>query len=472
MDDATSTLGPRIRAERDGRASEAVLSTSRVAGMSSVSALALLGLYWAERYSFLLFHTLAELFSITVAAAAFSVAWNGRRHHSNLGLTTLGVSLLAVAAIELAHMLAYRGMGVFPDDGAGLSTQLWIASRYLFASSIIVVPLLLRIPQHRPPRADERPRRVVVGEYAMLVLYAAVVALLLLAIFYWKVFPVCFDPAPDGGLTPFKVVSEFVICGMMAVAGALLWWRRRHMDRDVMWLLLLAMALSIVSSFCFTQYSTVYSPWSWTGHVLKIVSAALIYQAIVVVGLREPLALIFRDMSAQQERLADAHAAAEQANAAKDRFLAVLSHELRNPLNPVLAEVSALQRRDDLPDDLRDGVAMIRRNVELEARLIDDLLDLTRIARGKMKLERAPVDLQALVRQAADICAADLEAKRLRLALNLGARRPVVEGDAVRLLQVIWNVLTTPSSSAGGEATSRSRSRSIPPCRRAGMSRG
>ena len=86
----------------------------------------------------------------------------------------------------------------------------------------------------------------------------------------------------------------------------------------------------------------------------------------------------------QSREIADARQRAEEASAAKDRFLATLSHELRTPLTPVMASVHRLERRSDLGPGMAESLAMIRRNVELEARLIDDLLDLTRIARGKV----------------------------------------------------------------------------------------
>ena len=109
---------------------------------------------------------------------------------------------------------------------------------------------------------------------------------------------------------------------------------------------------------------------------------------------------VTRDITDQirNRELEAAKIAAEQANAAKDEFLAVLSHELRTPLTPVLAAASDLEERlTELPEEIREEVRMIRRNVQLEAQLIDDLLDLTRITRGKLELRRESVDLHAAV---------------------------------------------------------------------------
>ena len=133
---------------------------------------------------------------------------------------------------------------------------------------------------------------------------------------------------------------------------------------------------------------------------------------------------------------------AESANRAKDKFLAVLSHELRSPLAPVLALASALEDDAAVPAALREDLSMIRRNVELEVRLIDDLLDLTRIARGKLRLAPEAVDAHALLRHAVRTCQKeDLERKRLTLESKLEAGDHVIRVDPARFQQVLWNLL-------------------------------
>ena len=137
-----------------------------------------------------------------------------------------------------------------------------------------------------------------------------------------------------------------------------------------------------------------------------------------------------------------AKAAAEQASKAKDHFLAVLSHELRTPLTPVLTAVSMLQDDPRLDAGIREMLEMIRRNVELEARLIDDLLDVTRIARGKIELEKKAVRLCEVIRRAVEVCKPDIEARRLHFGVDIGPGAPyLVEADAARLQQVFWNLL-------------------------------
>ena len=140
-----------------------------------------------------------------------------------------------------------------------------------------------------------------------------------------------------------------------------------------------------------------------------------------------------------------ARAEVEQALEAKDRFLAILSHELRTPMTPVVMALHALERSTDLPPAARGTLDLIRRNVKAELRLIDDLLDVTRISSGKLELSSETTDLHEVVRAAADVCEADFAAKRQRLRVTLGARRHIVRGDPQRLQQVLWNLLKNAS---------------------------
>ena len=140
-----------------------------------------------------------------------------------------------------------------------------------------------------------------------------------------------------------------------------------------------------------------------------------------------------RDVTLRQELIA--------ANAAKDQFLALLSHELRSPLAPVLAMVGELEA--EVPDSkpVREALEVVRRNVELEARLIDDLLDVTRIAKGKLQLSFETISVNQILQRAYEICQEEIEAKSLEVKFHLRAGNTFVEGDPARLQQVFWNLI-------------------------------
>ncbi len=152
-------------------------------------------------------------------------------------------------------------------------------------------------------------------------------------------------------------------------------------------------------------------------------------------------------------------AALIEATQAKDRFLAVLSHELRAPLTPVLLAVTAMQQNEKTGFEPGSTLEMMRANLELEARLIEDLLDVSRIARGEMTYRFETVDLHSLIDRALEICDAELRLKRHHLVVNLAATEHHVHGDPARLQQVLWNLLNnavkyTPD---GGHISVRSR---------------
>lgn len=153
---------------------------------------------------------------------------------------------------------------------------------------------------------------------------------------------------------------------------------------------------------------------------------------------------IIRDATEERvaaDTLRRAKEEAETANHAKDHFLAVLSHELRTPLTPILTAVHLLELRQDLPQYVVAQLEVIRRNAELEARLIDDLLDITGISRGKLAVSFAPVDLYALLESTLDMSRNDMQSKRLSLKTRFEASRSRLFADGARIQQVIWNLV-------------------------------
>jgi PAS domain S-box-containing protein len=132
---------------------------------------------------------------------------------------------------------------------------------------------------------------------------------------------------------------------------------------------------------------------------------------------------------------------AEAAANAKDRFLAALSHELRTPLSPVVMTIAAMERDPNLPPAYRKHVAMIRRNIALETRLIDDLLDVNLVTSGKMRLDVQPTHVHVMLNQALQTCAAEISAKKLNVEFDLQADNDLVKADPARLQQTFWNLL-------------------------------
>jgi PAS domain S-box-containing protein len=163
------------------------------------------------------------------------------------------------------------------------------------------------------------------------------------------------------------------------------------------------------------------------------------------------VAILFREISErkaieqQREKLFQqeqaAREAAERANRIKDEFLAILSHELRTPLNPILGWAKLLQSKKLNAAKTAEALGAIERNAKLQSQLIEDLLDVSRILRGKMALNKAPVNITNVINAALETVRLAAEAKNIQLQLSLSEVRPII-GDASRLQQVIWNLLT------------------------------
>jgi len=250
-----------------------------------LAALMASALYATSLYSYLLFHSLIETVCVVVILTIFILAWNARNLLDNHYILFLGISFLSAAAFELVHLFAYKGFGVFPGFDTNLPTQLWIAFRYVFSLSFLIAPAFIT-------------RRI--DAAATLTIYAVITALLFTAIFS-RVFPDCFIEGK--GLTPFKIYSEFIIIFVLLVALGLLIRKRTLFDAQVLRMLTLSIASAVIADAAFTQYLSAYGQANLIGHLFLFLSAVLIYRAIVVTGFKKPMAIIFRNLEQNEERL-------------------------------------------------------------------------------------------------------------------------------------------------------------------------
>ena len=253
------------------------------AGLSALVILA--GLYIASLYNYLLFHAIAEGFSIVIACGIFMLAWNTRWYSDNNYLLLIGIAYLFVAMLDFVHTLSYSGMPIFAGHGANTATQLWIGARYMEALTLLLAPFIAY-------------RRIPPG--ACFAVYGLAAAAFLLSIFYWPVFPDCFLRA-GGGLTPFKIVSEYVICLLLLLSALVFIYRREAFERRVLFFLLGAIAAAILGELAFTTYASVFGFSNLLGHYFKIVSFYLLYKAVIETGLERPFSLLFRDLNQQRE---------------------------------------------------------------------------------------------------------------------------------------------------------------------------
>jgi diguanylate cyclase (GGDEF)-like protein len=249
------------------------------------SGMLLLGLYLTSLYSYLLSHSIAELFSVVIGCNIFIVAWNSRQRLDNHFFLFVGIAYLFVSLLDLLHMLSYKGMGVFVGYDANLPTQLWIAARYCQSLSLLASPLFLR-------------RKLTI--YLVVGIYAAVIAVGLAAIF-GGVFPTCY--VEGVGLTPFKKISEYLISAILFCSIGLFLYKRGAFDSNVVRWLVASLVLTITSEIFLTLYTGLDDFINLIGHFFKLIAFYLIYVAIVEMGLEKPQRILFQDLKHRERAL-------------------------------------------------------------------------------------------------------------------------------------------------------------------------
>jgi PAS domain S-box-containing protein len=250
-----------------------------------VGVLLLGGVLLTCTYNYLLFHVLAETFSIAIFVGVFIIAWNSRRFATDAFLYMLGIAFLFSGILDLVHTLAFKGMAIFVGYDANLPTQLWIAARYVQSIGFLIA--VLHVKQKRP-------------NAIWLPIYTGVVALALLSMFYWNIFPACYIEGV--GLTPFKIASEYIISGILLVAVGLLWRARHQLNANIVRGLIVSALVTIASEMAFTLYIDVYGILNLVGHLLKIIAVAFVYKAVIEISLDKPYDSLFRELKKSEER--------------------------------------------------------------------------------------------------------------------------------------------------------------------------
>jgi hypothetical protein len=269
---------------------------------AAAGAVVAVALVLVARVNYLLFHSLAETFSVVVAGSVFMIGWASRRFLENAYLRLVAVAYLFLGLLDLLHTLSYAGMAVFAER-TFQANQLWIAARYMEAITLLAAFAVLRW--------DRRPRML-----PLLVGYGLVTAAVIASIFAWKVFPPCF--VEGQGQTAFKIASEYVIIAMLAASLWLLRVDRTRFEPAVVKALALSMAAAIASEFCFTLYVDNFGVANVVGHLFKILSYSAIYFALVETGVARPYALVFRELMETNVRLQEEVAARKLMEDAKD----------------------------------------------------------------------------------------------------------------------------------------------------------
>ena len=239
-----------------------------------------------------LFHSIAEVFATIILIGIFIITWNTRDFHQNQYLMNLGTGFFFIGLLNLIHGLNYNNLIIH-----GPFIEQWTGMQY-FLALVIFIPLL--------------PIMSVKRNVAYLIsIYASATILLLMSIYYWGIFPKAYDYELKQ-LLPFKVSSEFVIIALLLLSLFLLYRRREQFNATIFKYIFFGTLLLAFSEFCFTQYGDTTEFFNALGHLLRVVTFYLFYKAFIQTCLREPMSLIFRNISDTQLLLKDSMKNLEQ----------------------------------------------------------------------------------------------------------------------------------------------------------------
>lgn len=397
----------------------------------------LFGLYLTSLYNYLLFHSIAELFSIVIAFSIFMFAWNSRRYIDNFYFIFLGIAYLFIGGLDAIHTLSYKGMPIFTDYDY-YANQLWIAARYMESFSLVFAFVFLN-PKRR---ANILP---------VFLVYAVTSVLIVASIFYWKSFPICF--VEGEGLTLFKKLSEYVISAILLIGIYLLYKNREHFENLVFRMLLWSLIFTIFAELAFTFYISNYGLSNLIGHFFKIISFKFIYEAVIATGLTRPYDILFRDIKKKEEALIEA-------NITKDKFFSIIAHDLKNPFSTLLGFSGLLSQDYDKFDDntKKEVIKDIHQNSEHMYDLLENLLSWSIMQTDGMECKAQSINLPALVDESIALLRAGADDKGIKLfsTIDEGAR---VSADVNMTNTVVRNLLSNAIkfTGEGGEVEISSR---------------
>jgi PAS domain S-box-containing protein len=250
----------------------------------------------SSSYNYLLFHVIAELSVITISIGIFVVGWNSRGYIKESFFLIIGVSFLFIGIIDLLHTLAYAGMNIFIGYTSNLPTSLWIVARFWQAISLIIALFFLNKSLN----------------LYYLIFLSTISLIILLGLIFLGIFPLCY--IEGFGLTPFKIISEYIIDILLVISFIWIYFLRKEFDRRVFMYIIVSIITTIISELAFTFYISVYDFSNLVGHLLKIIAFYHMYKAIIQTGIKEPYNLLFRKISLSEEELKKKAAQLENIN--------------------------------------------------------------------------------------------------------------------------------------------------------------
>ncbi|MBD3197915.1 MAG: hypothetical protein GF317_22880 [Candidatus Lokiarchaeota archaeon] len=311
----------------------------------------------SELYSYLLFHNISEILSITIAAGIFVIGWNTRNYSDSSFFTIFGISSLFTGIIDIFHTLSYEGMAIFLYYTSNLPTQLWIIARFMQSISLFLALILIN-------------RSV---NYNYMFLAYTLITFILISLVFLRLFPTTY--LPGYGLTLFKIICEYIIILILAISIYILFMNRNQFSKRIYILILISIIASIFSELSFTFYIDVYDLSNFIGHVFKIIAFLSIYAGILQIGLENPIEMLFKQLKDREQKLTDLY---KQTNFYKDLF----THDIANVIQNLISNIELINHYDkdnQIDPKIKNRIDLMNLKLIESKKLIRNILMLTNI---------------------------------------------------------------------------------------------
>lgn len=376
-------------------------------------------------YNYLLFHLLAEMFSIIIGTSLFLVMWNAKKYVNNKSISLISIAYAFIGIIDLMHTITYDQMKVV-SGFSFYGNHFWVASRYFEGISLLIAI-----------GVGNKLKRL--NFYKAFTIYAVATIAAIFLILALKWFPADIWIMSN---TAFKIIGEYLIILILLVCLLLLYKFKDNYSNNIYNILKWVIIITVIQELCFSLDVGNFSYTNFLGHYFKIMSFYLIYKAVVKTSIADPYDLIFREMKVKEKMLEESKAAAEKANSSKSVFLSNMSHEIRTPLNAILGYTQLMQLEKNFPEELKEYLDAIDGSGRHLLSVINNILEISKIEAGKVQINEESFNLPNMLKEIDAMFRIKID--ETRILFNISKQKNIpdfLHSDQVRIRQIIINLI-------------------------------
>lgn len=376
-------------------------------------------------YNYLLFHLLAEMFSIIIGTSLFLVMWNAKKYVNNKSIILISIAYAFIGIIDLMHTITYDQMKVV-SGFSFYGNHFWVASRYFEGISLLIAI-----------GVGNKLKRL--NFYKAFTIYAVATIATIFLILALKWFPADIWIMSN---TAFRIIGEYLIILILLVCLLLLHKFKDNYSNNIYNILKWVIIITVIQELCFSLDVGNFSYTNFLGHYFKIMSFYLIYKAVVKTSIADPYDLIFREMKVKEKMLEESKAAAEKANSSKSIFLSNMSHEIRTPLNAILGYTQLMQLEKSFPEELKEYLDAIDGSGRHLLSVINNILEISKIEAGKVQINEESFNLPNMLKEIDAMFRIKID--ETRILFNISKQKNIpdfLHSDQVKIRQVIINLI-------------------------------